>query len=101
MDAAQIGVKHREQDILLTGEEVVEATRVDTRRVQNVGDARRAVTFLREEHHRGVDDLVLGVWRHGNQSVERSFNRQGHPTFFAHFRHGSSTARVRMSHRIH
>ena len=60
-DALAIRVEHGEQEILLAGEEVIEAPGVDPRRTENVGDAGSGVALGREQLHRRRDNLLAVV----------------------------------------
>src|SRR5688572_20738198 len=62
-DAADVGVEHRDQQVLLAGKEVVEAAAVDARAGQDVGDGGRAKALLPEEVHGRLEDAPAGVDR--------------------------------------
>jgi hypothetical protein len=70
MDSVTVRVEDREENILLPGKEVVETSRVDAGVAQDVGDAGGSIALAREEPHRGVDDAIPGVGRHGGECVE-------------------------------
>ncbi len=50
-DALAIGVEHRHQQILLGGEGIVEAARIDLRLAQDVGDAGGRIPLVGEQAH--------------------------------------------------
>src|SRR5688572_28264665 len=62
-DAADVGVEHGDQEVLLAGKEVVEDAAVDPRAGQDVGDRRRAVPLFPEQVHGGLEDPPPGVDR--------------------------------------
>src|SRR5262249_39969862 len=49
MNAVQVRVEHGDGHVLLAWKEVIETPGVDLRGLQDVGDARRGVSFLREQ----------------------------------------------------
>src|SRR5215471_9116205 len=63
-DATLVRVEDSEQHILFAGEEMVETPGVDVGGLQNVGDARRAVSCLGKQAQRRVHDPLSGVRSH-------------------------------------
>ena len=60
-DARFVGVEDGVQQILLAGEEMIEAARIGVGRLQDVGDAGRSVALLPEQAHRFANDAVACV----------------------------------------
>jgi hypothetical protein len=57
VDAA-LGLQHRDQHVLLAGEEVVEAAAVRVGALEEIGHAGRLVALLPEVLHRRMDDAL-------------------------------------------
>ena len=88
VDAADVGVEHRDQQVLLAGKEVIQAAAVDARAGQDVGDRSRAESLFPEQVHRRLQDAPAGVgWRlidHSTKSAtlrrraqDRRFEEEG------------------------
>jgi hypothetical protein len=74
LKAVPIRIKDGEQNVLLAGEYVIEAACVRPSLVQDVRDARRSESFLREQGHGRVDDSLSGA-RLGSCSTDPTKGR--------------------------